>query len=194
MTNWNSPATTWHDLTERYARYLETPRWRGRTANPDGSLAATALTPKQSASLQRALVALVDPLLNNGDLPAIPSLESIQIVLKHVGYAGKRFDKCPKTVWHLWRAMVFNRDGYTCVHCGRSTVAVQEAQHRGLRFELDHSTPRARLGEACDDFDAANICTACRSCNVLKGQMDADQFSAELISLAEAVVRKNCSR
>jgi hypothetical protein len=166
------------------ARANRQPGWQSRRHRP---------YTKQSASLRKTLVALVGPLLSNGELSASPSLTSIQVVLRHVGYAGKRFDKCPKAVWHLWRAMVFNRDRYTCVHCGRSTLAVQVAESRGLRFELDHSTPRARLGEACDDFDAANIRTACRSCNVLKGQMEADQFAAELISLAEGVVRKSGS-
>jgi 5-methylcytosine-specific restriction endonuclease McrA len=97
-------------------------------------------------------------------------------------------------MWHLWRAVIFNRDGYTCRYCGRSTWDIEAAQGRGLRFELDHSTPRAGLGEDCDDFDEGNIVTACRSCNVLKGQMDITHFEVEVRSLAEAVVRKYSSQ
>src|SRR6266704_2331618 len=45
---------------------------------------------------------------------------------------------------------------------------------------------KARLGSSCDDFDIANIRLACRSCNVVKGQMTRQQFFKEARSLASA--------
>jgi hypothetical protein len=194
FTNWYSPATTWPELIDRYAEYLQKPRWRGKTTNADGTATADSLTPQQAGRVRERLLALVRSLLQSGTLTATANPADIRIVLKEVGYSGRRFDRCPKSVWHLWRAVVFNRDRYTCVHCGRATWEVQAEQGRGLRFELDHKTPRARLGDACDDFDAANIITACRSCNVLKGQMAADRFEAELESLAKAVLRKKAAQ
>jgi len=125
-----------------------------------------------------------------GLLPSIVNAADIRQVAKHIGYTGRRFDRGPKLLWHLWRAVIFNRDGYTCSYCSRSTWEVEAEQGRGLRFELDHIAPRARLGDECDDFDAGSITTACRSCNVLKGQMDITRFETELRSLANAVNHK----
>lgn len=56
-----------------------------------------------------------------------------------------------------------------------------------LRFELDHAEAKSRLGDRRDDFDMGNIVVACRSCNVMKGQMEPAAFMRELRSLAAAV-------
>jgi hypothetical protein len=146
------------------------------------------MSPAQAVRLESTLLGLVEPLMRTRAVSAVASPADIDAVLKHAGHSGRRFDKCPKRLWHLWRALVFNRDRYTCQYCGRSTWEVYEEQGRGLRFELDHAIPRARLSN-CDDFDPGNIITACRSCNVLKGQMETGRFRAELESLARAVVR-----
>jgi hypothetical protein len=39
------------------------------------------------------------------------NLTDINAVKKALGYEGHRFNKCPKRLWHLWRAVVFDRDG-----------------------------------------------------------------------------------
>ncbi len=188
--NWRQPATTWQGVIQRYAAYLETPRWRGKALNADGSDAAERYSPKQSARVQAGLLGTVEPLIASDVLSSTVKATDIRLVAAHIGYSGRRFNDCPKRLWHLWRAIIFNRDCYTCRYCGRSTWDVEAEQGRGLRFELDHAKPRAKLGEDCDDFDARNIVTACRSCNVIKGQMDATRFKRELRSLARAVIRK----
>ena len=156
----------------------------------DGSEARECITIKQAMRLEASLLAAVVPLIDSGELARTVAEPDIRHIAARLNYSGRRFDQCPKRLWHLWRAVIFNRDGYTCKYCGRSTWEVEATQGRGLRFELDHSTARARLGEDCDDFDERNIVTACRSCNVLKGQMDNTRFEVELRSLADAVSRK----
>ena len=82
---------------------------------------------------------------------------------------------------------MLNRDGYTCVYCRRTAWDVYRELGATLRFELDHRTAKSRLGNARDDFVPKNVVTACRSCNVIKGQMTPDHFRRELQSLASAV-------
>ena len=53
-----------------------------------------------------------------------------------------------------------------------------------MRFELDHRTARSRIAN-CDDFDMPNIIAACRSCNIIKGQMEMKHFLSELRSLGK---------
>jgi hypothetical protein len=69
---------------------------------------------------------------------------------------------------------------------------VYAEQGRTLCFELDHREAKARL-DCRDDFDVLNIVTACRSCNVLKGQMDVERFRAEVQSLAKAIIGQSGS-
>ena len=187
------PASSWPELIQRYVEYMQTPRWRGKTWNTDGTHTADSLSAAQALRLQRSLLAAVNPLLENGVLQAKATPEDILTVKEAFGYVGRRFDECPRSLWHLWRAMVFNRDGYACVYCGRATAEVQAQEGRGLRFELDHAVPRAQQGDECDDFDGRNIVTACRSCNVLKGQMEGSRFRTELESLARAVLGKKAA-
>jgi 5-methylcytosine-specific restriction endonuclease McrA len=187
---WNQSATNWPELIERYTAYLATPRWRGKVLTSAGADAQDCITSTQAARLQASLLALVAPLIDSGVVARTVVAPEIRRIATSLNYSGRRFDECPKRLWHLWRAVIFNRDGYTCRYCGRSTWEVEAAQGRGLRFELDHATPRARLSMDCDDFDEENIVTACRSCNVLKGQMDSSRFEVELRSLAQAVKRK----
>lgn len=185
---WNHPATTWDEVIGRYTSYLQVRRWRGKAVKADGTEASDCLSPAQGARLVATLLGIVQPLVQTGLLSAVVSPADIRAILVQSEYSGRRFDKCPKRFWHLWRALIFNRDRYTCQYCLRSTWEVSEKQGRGLRFELDHRTARGRLSD-CDDFDPDNIVTACRSCNVLKGQMDTVRFEVELESLACAVVR-----
>jgi hypothetical protein len=171
---------------------MQQARWRGKARKSDGTIAADCLTAAAAIRLRRQLMTLTSPIPG---VPGTPVQDSdIRLVLDSLGHTGKRFDKCPKRAWHLWRALVFNRDRYACRYCGRETQVMLECERRGLRFELDHSCSRAQLGDACDDFDHRNIVTACRSCNVMKGQMDRGRFMTELRSLAQAVVENVESR
>ena len=86
---------------------------------------------------------------------------------------------------HLRRVVVLNRDAYSCRYCSRSAWEVFEESGHTLRFHLDHRTAKAGTID-CDDFDLDDIVTACRSCNIVKGQMDEGRFIVELRSLARA--------
>ena len=65
------------------------------------------------------------------------------------------------------RELIFARDRYRCVYCGR-VYPVEE-------LSLDHVQPRARGG----DRSAGNLVTACRGCNVLKGHRSIAAFLAD---------------
>jgi hypothetical protein len=75
-------------------------------------------------------------------------------------------------------------------YCGRSAWQVHRELGATLRFELDHRKAKSILGKNRNDFDWRNIVVACRSCNVVKGQMKRAQFQKELRSLSAAVVRR----
>lgn len=55
------------------------------------------------------------------------------------------------------RFKIFDRDGFTCVYCGRTPPAVI--------LHLDHVVPVVDGGEDTDD----NLVTSCRDCNLGKG-------------------------
>jgi 5-methylcytosine-specific restriction endonuclease McrA len=92
---------------------------------------------------------------------------------------------------HLQRAFLLNKGSYTCFYCRRTAWGVYaeesgEATRRTLRFEVDHRRTRRRLPDA-SRFDAENLVAACRSCNVIKGEMLEQRFLRELKSLSRAV-------
>lgn len=55
------------------------------------------------------------------------------------------------------RFVIFERDGFRCVYCGRSAM-------HGAALEIDHVCPRDAGGEDI----AENLVTACHRCNVAK--------------------------
>jgi hypothetical protein len=59
--------------------------------------------------------------------------------------------RMPADLWRVVRALVFQRDDYTCRYCGE----------RGGRLECDHILPVSRGGT--DDLQ--NLTTACFACN-----------------------------
>jgi hypothetical protein len=58
------------------------------------------------------------------------------------------------------RLKVLDRDGYTCVRCGRSPALV-----RGLMLHVDHLDPFAKGGKT----ELSNLQTLCADCNLGKG-------------------------
>lgn len=63
--------------------------------------------------------------------------------------------RLPWEEWAPLRALVFERDNFTCQYCGI----------RGVRLECDHIVPIASGGAN----DLENLTTACVSCNRSKG-------------------------
>ena len=64
--------------------------------------------------------------------------------------------KLDKQIWAHARRVVFERDGYRCVSCGKAG-----------RLECDHVTPLQRE-PGQDPYDVNGLQALCRSCHVEK--------------------------
>ncbi len=62
---------------------------------------------------------------------------------------------------------VLRRDNHTCQYCGR----------RGVDLTIDHVIPRSQNGESTWD----NVVTACRKCNLKKGNRTREEAGMKLI-------------
>jgi 5-methylcytosine-specific restriction endonuclease McrA len=183
------PAASWDEVISRYTSYLQVRTWRGRTHRSDGTEIQDCIGPEAAARLRDKLLAKVESIAIRGTLPYPVLQPMIDALLKTASQTSRRLDECPKWLWHLWRAVILNRDGYRCHYCERSAWETYAELGRTLRFELDHRTAKARLVQR-NDFDLNNIVAACRSCNVIKGQMEEKAFLLELKSLAKAVIER----
>lgn len=65
------------------------------------------------------------------------------------------------------RRVIFERDGYRCVYCGRVLPAD--------RLTVDHIQPRVKRG----DHSEGNLVTACVACNKEKGGRAAWEYLAD---------------
>jgi hypothetical protein len=90
---------------------------------------------------------------------------------------------------HLWEALVLDRDGYRCRHCGRSAWSVwqEEGRRRSIQLEVEPVRPSVRVGDRPGLADAA---TACATCRRIKRALPRDPFLDELRSLARAVTER----
>lgn len=68
------------------------------------------------------------------------------------------------------RFTIFGRDNYTCVYCGFQDT--KDGNDAGLALHVDHAVPLSRGGSN----SAENLCTACVRCNLMKGDMTAEEF------------------
>jgi hypothetical protein len=187
--DWRKTATTWAGVIARYIEYRQMKTWRGRTHGPDGRELPDHLDGRSATKLEAKLRREIDDAVKAKHLPPKPHPwrdGGFSAFLKSKGVAGRPARKCPTWIQQIRKAVVLNRDRYTCRYCGRTAWGVFEEEGRTLRFEMDHGTARARIPN-CDDFDLTNIFAACRSCNVIKGQMEEQPFRRELRSLARAV-------
>ena len=72
----------------------------------------------------------------------------------------------PRRVWQLLRLIVFERDGWTCVYCGKRT----------WELTCDHVVPVSRGGSSTLE----NLVTACLACNLAKATKTPEEWRAEL--------------
>jgi 5-methylcytosine-specific restriction endonuclease McrA len=186
--SWMASATEWAEIVARYVHFRRVKAQRGRSHRADGSLNPSRLSATEAVRLRRLLVKHVDRLIMDGGLPRTPEglrQRSIDLLVQRAGCARDGSRRPPKWLDHLWRAILLNRDRYTCPYCGRTAWDTHEQLGATLRFELDHRRAKSRL-ETRDDFDLRNMSIACRSCNVIKGQMNRSLFLKELQSLGTA--------
>lgn len=63
------------------------------------------------------------------------------------------------------RAAIYERDGWSCVYCGRDMRAGRTRRQVQIVLSLDHLIPRCQGG----DNSAHNVVTACLTCNSSRG-------------------------
>jgi 5-methylcytosine-specific restriction endonuclease McrA len=159
---------------------------------PDDTTILDHLEPAVARRLANGLLKKIGPLVEQGQLPkhAHPVEQAaLDVLTKSAARGAQTADRCPRWLWLIRRAVILNRDRYTCRYCRRTAWEVYTETKRTLRFELDHRKARSRLTDRAA-FDVKNTVTACRSCNVIKGQMEIEPFLAELESLAKGVLRR----
>lgn len=105
----------------------------------------------------------------------IDELDELSIRLAEVGIVDQRtlqpiYDfaeestRPPSHEWREIRGMVFLRDNFTCVYCGR----------RGVRLECDHVIPVSRGG----GHELGNLATSCFDCNRSKRAKTPEEWRA----------------
>lgn len=193
--SWCVSAKTWDDVLLRYVRFRRVKAWRGRTHRNDGSLNPNRLTATQAAALSQQLSGRLEFLRREKLLPERPDRLGNKALSRLVArfFPDRQFRTAPGWLKHLWRAILLNRDCYTCRYCGRTAWHVHRELGATIRFELDHRKARSRPVEV-NDFNLRNAAVACRSCNVIKGQMEPARFLKELRSLGRAMHRSSLRR
>jgi 5-methylcytosine-specific restriction endonuclease McrA len=190
---WSKSTDDWSELVARYCHFRRVKSWRGRERTLDGRMRQNRLQKVRAQRVGARLSARIKELREKGILPERVSMlsdASITRVAEYAVYAGANranFDSGPAWLKDLWRAFVLNRDGYTCRYCHRSAWEAHAELGAVPRFENDHTRAKARLGGRRNDFSVKNIVLACRSCNMIKGQMTLHQFKRELASLARSI-------
>jgi 5-methylcytosine-specific restriction endonuclease McrA len=187
---WSKSTDDWSELIARYCHFRRVKSWRGRERTPDGRMRQNRLTKLRAQHVRARLEARIKELRDKGVLPERVSMlsdASITRVVKHARANRANFNSGPAWLKDFWRALVLNRYGYTCRYCHRSAWEAHAELGAVPRFENDHARAKARLGGRRNDFSIKNIVLACRSCNVIKGQMTLHQFKRELASLARSI-------
>jgi len=77
------------------------------------------------------------------------------------------------------RFLIFDRDGFQCAYCGRTSFS------DGVKLHLDHIHPKSKGGSD----SAGNLVTACEQCNVSKSNNPLRQGNEALV--ANSVREKN---
>jgi 5-methylcytosine-specific restriction endonuclease McrA len=92
--------------------------------------------------------------------------EKLRVPIPHVILLSNYY-ALPKRVMRANRSNILERDGYTCVYCGKKPGA--------SKLTLDHIIPRSRWAEIPSEkkppefHSWENMVTACRECNTRKG-------------------------
>ena len=187
------PAAKWTDALDRYTTFLQVPTWRA-SVKRGGEEKTPHLSANEAELLRNQMLAALSRVSGGRLLTGKPSSEDLKELWRRRGRGTPRSERCPsKLQVHFQRAFLLNAAGYTCTYCHRTAWGVFEEKCEGelprtLRFEVDHQTTRGRLADP-NRFDPENLVAACRSCNVVKGEMPVSRFLSELKSLGGSVQR-----
>jgi 5-methylcytosine-specific restriction endonuclease McrA len=188
---WAVPAPSWTQALDRYTKFLQVPTWRAGVKR-GGQEKAACLSPTEAVLLRDQMLTALGRVSSGRLLVAKPSSRDLKELWRRRGRNTPRSERCPsKLQVHFQRAFLLNTGGYTCAYCHRTAWGVfaekcEAELPRTLRFEVDHHTTRGRLADP-EVFDPKNLVAACRSCNVIKGEMSVQRFLAELDSLGSAL-------
>jgi hypothetical protein len=179
-------ADGWNAFQLRYISYKKKPTWNKWLHGPDcrGILSQSAIEHMQEDG-RRAIERLneaIHKLKRDPRFPRRPSAFG-----QHAMRTIVRHRLLPKRLLGtFWEAAVFDRDKYTCRHCGRSVSSVwRESNHaRTIALVVDHLRCRAQGGLS---YSFTNGLTACWSCNGIKSTLPVEAFLVELGSLTRAV-------
>lgn len=89
--------------------------------------------------------------------------------------------KCRLAHTGIGRFLIFERDDFRCIYCGRSSIEDQSELH------LDHIYPASLGGQDV----ASNIVTACHRCNLEKGDIVIQNIRRIQIEVARRNERNN---
>jgi hypothetical protein len=183
------PSTTWEEFLGTYRRYRELPVWEEPLAVPNnrGLLSRGVIRALRERRLQAAVQveAAMARLREDAAWPAAPGEVTQAAVDRLLG--GRRLSREARR--HLWEALILDRDGYRCRHCGRSAWSVwqDEGRRRSIQLEVEPVRPSVRVGDRPSLEDTA---TACATCRRIKRALPRDPFLDELCSLARAVAER----
>lgn len=179
---------SWEAFQRRFLAYEDMPTWNHWSHPPDsrGVLARSDVEHMRSKGRRASerLDEAIARLKRDPRFPARPSQFTQKGMARIV-----RLRLLPKRLLDtFWRAVIFNRDNYTCWYCHRSVASVwRESEHqRTISLTCDHCRPKANGGE---DYSFANTRTACWSCNGIKSTPPEEVLPRELESLARAVLQ-----
>lgn len=173
-------ADPWDALTERFDKFVAMPCLLGSGPDTDR---------RKAVALRRKVCDQLDEARHKVLLPRAPR----QLTQRHVRQmleSMKTIGRGPshRAFWDgLWRAIIYDRDNYTCYFCNRSGeegITIPKFGRLALRLQLDHINPRSHGGP---DYQLSNIRTACRLCNQGRFRLSEEHFRAELLSLAKSV-------
>ena len=190
-----TPIDSWDGLKQRFRAYRLRPSPTGMGPNaflPSGRLRKKWLV-RFNAQARRAsdrVSGTIDQLRKWKLLPDLPSTVKQSTVNAIARAVRKKAIQTKPYVRAFWEALILDRAGFACQHCGRTAGATfkEFGGRRSIRLAVDHLRPidprkRKRIMRELRDLRFDNCVSACTTCNTLKSHWPVKVFEQELHSL-----------